>query len=166
MEESSHEVSCSGKCRDDFYQTTARFLLKITLGHSDFNQTLLKALAWQDQQISPSFNMYLVINKRITITLWGPNFPAWLTFKAERNKTTLLFFNIVSLYFNTLFNWYINLAIDSTIYPSQHFPFGAAFVRQTGNFLTLLRNIFWNFSRHHFRNSSNLDTGVFYINVN
>ena len=43
-------------------------------------------------------------------------------------KPDLLFFNIVSLYFNTLFNWYINLTIDGTIYPSQHFPFGAAFV--------------------------------------
>ena len=41
------------------------------------------------------------------------------------NKTTLLFFNIVSLYFNTLFNWYINLTIDDTIYPSQYFPFGS-----------------------------------------
>ena len=68
-------------------------------------------------------------------------------FKLIRNKinrqyiyiTTLLFFNIVSLYFNTLFNWYINLTIDGTIYPSQHFPFGAAFVCQAGNFWTLLR---------------------------
>ena len=34
---------------------------------------------------------------------------------------------MVSLYFNTLFNWYINLTIDGTIYPSQYFPFGAAF---------------------------------------
>ena len=41
------------------------------------------------------------------------------------NKTTLLFFNIVSLYFNTIFNRYINLTIDGTIYPSQHFPFGS-----------------------------------------
>ena len=51
----------------------------------------------------------------------------------------LLFFNIVSLYFNTLFNRYINLTTDGTLYPSQHFPFGAAFVRQAGNFCTLLR---------------------------
>ena len=43
------------------------------------------------------------------------------------NKTTLLFFNIVSLYFNTLFNWYINLTIDGTIYPSQHFSIGRGF---------------------------------------
>ena len=56
------------------------------------------------------------------------------------NKTTLLFFNIVSLYFNTLFDWYINLTIDGTVYPSQHFPFGAACVCQAGNFWTLLRN--------------------------
>ena len=55
------------------------------------------------------------------------------------NKTALLFFNIVSLYLNTLFNWYINLTIDDTIYPSQHFPFGAALVCQAGNFWTLLR---------------------------
>ena len=54
------------------------------------------------------------------------------------NKTSLLFFNIVSLYFNTLFNWYINLTIDGTIYPSHYFPFGAAFVCQAGNFWTLL----------------------------
>ena len=31
------------------------------------------------------------------------------------NKTNLLFFNIVSLYFNTLFNWYINLTIDISL---------------------------------------------------
>ena len=55
------------------------------------------------------------------------------------NKTTLLFFNIVSHYFNTLFNWYINLTIDGTIYPSQHFPFGAVFVCQVGDFWTLSR---------------------------
>ena len=65
-------------------------------------------------------------------------FPAWPTFEGDRNKTTLLFFNIVSLYFNTLFNWYINLTIDGTIYPSQHFLFGAAFVCQAGNFWPLL----------------------------
>ena len=53
----------------------------------------------------------------------------------------MLFFNIVSLYFNTLFNWYINLTIDGTIYPSQYFPFGAAFVCQAGKFWTLLRII-------------------------
>ena len=60
-------------------------------------------------------------------------------FKVRENKATLLFFNIVSLYFNTLFNWYINLTIDGTIYPSHHFPFGATFVWQAGNFWTLLR---------------------------
>ena len=53
----------------------------------------------------------------------------------------MLFFNIVSLYFNTLFKWYINLTIDGTIYRSQHFPFGAAFVCQAGNFWTLLLSI-------------------------
>ena len=68
-------------------------------------------------------------------------FPAWPTFYGDRNKTNLLFFNIVSLYFNTLFNWYINLTIDGTIYPSQHFPFGPAFVCQAGNFWTLLRSL-------------------------
>ena len=60
-------------------------------------------------------------------------------FKVTEIKTTLLFFNIVFLYFNTLFNWYINLTIDGTIYPLQHFPFGAAFVCQAGNFWNLLR---------------------------
>ena len=33
----------------------------------------------------------------------------------------------------------VNLTIDGTIYPSQHFPFGAAFVCQAGNFWNLLR---------------------------
>ena len=56
------------------------------------------------------------------------------------NKTILLFFNIVFLYFNTLFNWYINLTIDGTIYPSQNFQFVSAFVCQAGNFWTLLRS--------------------------
>ena len=55
-------------------------------------------------------------------------------FKVTEIKQTLLFFNIVSLYFNTLFNWYINLTIDGTIYPSQPFPFGTAFVWQAGKF--------------------------------
>ena len=50
----------------------------------------------------------------------------------------MLFFNIVSLYFNTLFNWYVILTIDGTIYPSQNFPFDAAFVCQAGKFWTLL----------------------------
>ena len=51
----------------------------------------------------------------------------------------MLFFNIVSLYFNTLFNRYINLTIDGTICPSQHFPLGTAFVCQAGNIWTVLR---------------------------
>jgi hypothetical protein len=37
--------------------------------------------------------------------------------------------------------WYINLTVDGAIYRSQHFPFGAAFVCQDGNFWTLPRNI-------------------------
>ena len=71
---------------------------------------------------------YVVGSKSFRPDLWG-----------DRNKTSSLFFNIVSLYFNTLSNWHINLTIDGTIYPSQHFPFGAAFIRQSGNFWTLLR---------------------------
>jgi hypothetical protein len=55
-------------------------------------------------------------------------------FKVTEIKQTLLFSNIVSLYFNTY--WYINLIIDVAIYPSQHYPFGAAFVCQTGDFWT------------------------------
>ena len=35
-------------------------------------------------------------------------------------------------------SWYINLTIDGAVYVSQHFPFGAAFVCQAGNFWTLL----------------------------
>ena len=30
-------------------------------------------------------------------------FPAWPAWEGDRNETTLLFFNIISLYFNTLF---------------------------------------------------------------
>jgi hypothetical protein len=41
----------------------------------------------------------------------------------------------VSPYFNTY--WYLNLTIDGAIYPSQRFPFVAAFVCQAGNFWTL-----------------------------
>ena len=55
-------------------------------------------------------------------------------FKVREIKQ-LCHFSTVSLYFNTLFNWYINLTIDGTIYPSQHFPFGAAFACQARNFL-------------------------------
>ena len=57
-------------------------------------------------------------------------------FKVTEIKQLSYFFNIVSLYFNTLLNWYINLTIDGTIYPSQHFPFGASFVYQAGKFGT------------------------------
>ena len=64
-------------------------------------------------------------------------------YKVTEIKQICYFFNIVSLYFNTLFNWYINLTIDGTIYPSQHFPFGAAYVCQPGNFWTLLRTFFY-----------------------
>ena len=48
----------------------------------------------------------------------------------------LCYFSIASLYFNTY--RYINITIDGAIYPSQHFPFGAAFVCQAGNFWTHL----------------------------
>ena len=51
-----------------------------------------------------------------------------------------LFSNIVSLYFNTHWYWYINLTINGAVYPSQHFPFGATFVCQAGNFWTHPRN--------------------------
>jgi hypothetical protein len=61
-------------------------------------------------------------------------------------ETTLQFFNIVSLYFNAYWYWYINLTIDGAIYPSQHFPFGTAFVCQAGNFWTYPRT-FWYISR-------------------
>jgi hypothetical protein len=39
-------------------------------------------------------------------------------------------------------NSYINLTTNGAIYPTQHFPFGAAFVCQAGNFLTLPRIIY------------------------
>ena len=82
--------------------------------------------------------------RHLKLRSWVQRFPAWPTFEGDRNKTTLLFFNIVSLYFNTLFNWYINLTTDDTIYPSQHFPFGTAFVWQAGNFWILQRTFFTN----------------------
>ena len=78
------------------------------------------------------------LNQKWTQTL---SFRPDQLFKVTEIKKTLLFFNIVSLYFNTLFNWYINLAIDGTIYPSQHFPFGAAFLCQAEKFWTLLHTI-------------------------
>ena len=76
---------------------------------------------------------------RIIYIVGSKSFRPDQLFKVTEIKTTLLFFNIVSLYFNTLFNWHINLTINGTVYPSQHFPFGAAFVCQAGNFWTLLR---------------------------
>ena len=36
-------------------------------------------------------------------------------------------------------NWYSNLTIDGSIYPSEHFAFGAVFVCQAGNLWTHLR---------------------------
>ena len=86
------------------------------------------------QKFSSQFDVTILCNVRSRVQ----KFLAWPTFQGDRNKTTLPFFNLVSLYFNTLFNWYINLTIDGTIYPSQHFPLGAAFVCQAGKFWTLL----------------------------
>ena len=81
----------------------------------------------------------------LAINMWGYYEGGSKSFRPDQlfkvtNKTTLLFFNIVSLYFNTYWHWYINLIIDGAIYPSQHFPFGAAFVCQAGNFWTYPRS--------------------------
>jgi len=65
-------------------------------------------------------------------------------FLPDRNKTTLLFFNIVYIYFNTY--WYINVTIDAAIYPSQHFPFGASFVFLAGKFWTSFFLLFTSYS--------------------
>jgi hypothetical protein len=73
------------------------------------------------------------------LRVWVQTFPAWQTFKVT-NKTTLPFFSIVSLYFSTYWYRYINLTVDGTIYLSQNFPFGAAFVCQARNFWTRPRN--------------------------
>ena len=52
----------------------------------------------------------------------------------------LCYFSTWSPFISTRFSTdTLNLNIDGTIYPSQHFPFGAAFVCQAGNFWTLLR---------------------------
>ena len=106
----------------------------------------LSALFWSPQWWSDNqlyFLLQLLEFKKalfITYVLGSKGFRPDQIFKVT-NKTTLLFFNIVSLYFNILFNWYINLTIDGTTYPSQHFPFGAAFVCQAGNFWTVLRTL-------------------------
>ena len=55
-------------------------------------------------------------------------------FKVIEIKQFCYFSTYSPFNFNTLFNWYINL----TIYPSQHFRFGAAFVCRAGNFWTLV----------------------------
>jgi hypothetical protein len=55
------------------------------------------------------------------------------------NKTTTTTSASSILEYVAAWNWYINLAIDGAIYPSQHFPFGPAFVRQAGNNWTLPR---------------------------
>ena len=45
--------------------------------------------------------------------------------------------------------WYINLTIHDTIYPSQYFSFGAAFVCQDANFWTLPRiSLPWRYTTH------------------
>jgi hypothetical protein len=72
----------------------------------------------------------------IIVQGWVQKFLAWPTFEGDRTKTTLLFFSTVSLHFNTYWYWYINLTIYGAIHPSQHFPLGAAFVSQAGNFWT------------------------------
>jgi hypothetical protein len=46
----------------------------------------------------------------------------------------LCYFSIQSPFISTYWYWYINLTIDGAIYPSRHFPCGAAFVCQAGNF--------------------------------
>jgi hypothetical protein len=71
-------------------------------------------------------NSYLYINIQNNLRIFIK--------KGDINKSNLLFFNIVSLYFNTY--GYINLTIDGAIYPSQHFPFGEGFLSQAGHFWT------------------------------
>ena len=68
-------------------------------------------------------------------------FPAWPTFHGVRNNTTISTSASSILEHVAAWNWYFNLTVDGAIYPSQHFPFGAAFVCQAGNFLTLPRII-------------------------
>jgi len=67
--------------------------------------------------------------------------PDQLFFKVTEIKQFCYFINIVSFFFNTYWYWYINLTTDGAMYPSQHFPFGAAFVCQAGKFWTHPRSI-------------------------
>ena len=58
-----------------FLRSKCEFSYLRSLGHSDVNQTV-QALAWEEPQIPPSFNMYLVINKRTgwSKSLCAPDF--------------------------------------------------------------------------------------------
>jgi len=48
-------------------------------------------------------HMLLMLGSHFYICGRVHKFPAWPTLKGDRNETTLLFFNIISLYFNTIF---------------------------------------------------------------
>ena len=68
-------------------------------------------------------------------------FPVWPTFQGDRNRTSTSTSASSKLEHVTTWYWYINLTIDGAIYPLQHFPFGAAFVCQTGNFWIFPRKL-------------------------
>ena len=138
-----HEVNI--KMNNIIHRPTASFTLhqEVSAGMALYRQIWPKSKCLSNNKVNAEFLLthsiqtdeYVnskMMNSSLSSTRVGQKFPAW----PNRNKTTLLFFNIVSLYFNTYWYWYINLTIDGAIYPSQCFPFGAAFACQVRNFWT------------------------------
>ena len=117
---------------------TFKKLTRASKMHIYFNSIVPCTLLYPTRHFPLKFPAQISYVLFASYVVWSKSFRPDQLFRVT-NKTTLLFFNIVSRYFNTLFNWYINLTIDGTIYPSQHFPFGVAFVCQAGNLWTLLR---------------------------
>jgi hypothetical protein len=63
-------IKTTWKPKDDFYETGASCSCLISLCHSYLNKRCyVQVLTLQELQIPPSFNMYLVIDKRITAVI-------------------------------------------------------------------------------------------------
>ena len=136
-----YRIRCFRKL--DFFQSTGeRVGVGVRWGYRDASDTTqpyaIFAIRMRRNSVTTEVKLWKILTVKYVVG--SKSFRPDQLFKVTEIKQ-LCYFSTVSLYFNTLFNWYINLTIGGTIYPSQHFPFGAAFLCQAGNFWTLLRII-------------------------
>ena len=87
-------------------------------------------------------------------------------FKVAEIKTTLLFFNIIPLYFNTLFNWHINLLATDFFFQILTHPVFKMWVKQKPNKVALWNK--WHFEEKKWRLYSMFkifSTDICWINI-